>query len=147
MPLSRARRDAQYGNRVANGRPGTFMTFAAALILIGRIVFGLFFVIAGVRNFAGFKARIPSKTNYGWDLPAPIVALGFAMQLIGGLGLVFGLWTVGAAALLIVFLVLATALYHNLFLFAGKARDPHLYLVLVNITLAAGLLQIIGVSL
>ena len=123
------------------------MTFAATLILIGRVIFGLFFLIAGIRNFAGFKTRIPSKTNYGFDLPPPIVALGFAMQLVGGLALVLGLWTVWAAALLVVFLVFATALYHNLFLFAGKERDPHLYLVLVNITLAAGLLLIIGISL
>ena len=123
------------------------MTTAATLILIGRVIFGLFFVIAGVRNLAGFKTRIPSKTNYGFDLPAPVVALGFAMQLVGGLALVFGLWTVWAAVLLIVFLVFATALYHNLFLFQGKERDPHLYLVLVNITLAAGLLLIIGISL
>ena len=123
------------------------MTTAALFILVGRLVFGLFFVIAGIRNFAGFKARIPSKTNYGWDLPPPIVALGFAMQLAGGLSLVFGLWTVWGAALLIVFLVAATSMYHNLFLFTGKERAPHLYFVLVNITLAAGLLQIIGQAL
>ena len=41
----------------------------------------------------------------------------------------------------------ATALYHNLFLFKGKERDPHLYLTLVNITLAGGLLMIIGNAL
>jgi putative oxidoreductase len=123
------------------------MTIAATLILIGRIIFGLFFLIAGLRNFAGFKSRIPSKTNYGWNLPAPIVALGFAMQLVGGLSLIAGFWTVWGAALLIVFLVLATAMYHNMFLFHGKERDPHLYLVLVNITLASGLLMIIGLAL
>ena len=123
------------------------MTTAAILILIGRVVFGLFFVIAGVRNLAAFRDRIPSKTNYGWDLPPPIVALGFAMQLLGGLSLILGLWSVLGALVLIVFLVLATAMYHNLFLFQGKERDPHLYLVLVNITLAAGLLLIIGTAL
>ena len=32
-------------------------------------------------------------------------------------------------------------------LFQGKERDPHLYLVLVNITLAAGLLLVIADSL
>ena len=123
------------------------MTTAALLILIGRIVFGLFFAIAGARNIIGFKSRIPSKTNYGWDLPPPIVALGFAMQLLGGLSLILGLWTVWGAIVLIAFLVLATGLYHNLFLFQGKERDPHLYLVLVNITLAAGLLLVIATSL
>lgn len=115
-----------------------------SLLVLGRIVFGLFFLIAGVRNFAGFKTRIPSTTNYGFDLPPPLVALGFAMQLLGGLSLVLGLWVAWGAALLIVFLVLATGLYHNLFRFPAKERDFHLYLVLVNITLAAGLLMVIG---
>jgi hypothetical protein len=41
---------------------------------------------------------------------------------------------------LIVFLVVATSLYHNLFMFQGKERDPHIYLTLVNITLCGGLL-------
>src|SRR3954463_13575231 len=95
------------------GGRGDLMTLTATLILIGRIVFGLFFLIAGLRNFAGFKARIPSKTNYGWELPPPIVALGFAMQLLGGLSLVFGFLTLYGAALLILFLALATSLYHN----------------------------------
>ena len=49
--------------------------------------------------------------------------------------------------MLIVFLVAATPLYHNLFMFQGKERDPHLYLTLVNITLCGGLLLVIGDAL
>lgn len=114
------------------------------LMLIGRCIFGGFFLIAGIRNFAHFNERRSSATNYGWLLPAPIMAAGFAVQLLGGLLLILGLWVVPAALALIVFLVLATALYHNLFLFQGKERDPHLYLTLVNITLAGGLLLVIA---
>ena len=40
--------------------------------------------------------------------------------------------------------MLATALYHNPLMYAGKERDPHLYLTLVNVTLAAGLLMVIA---
>lgn len=114
---------------------------AATLMLIGRVIFGGFFVIAGIRNFLHFnERRTTATTNYGWLLPAPIMAIGFAIQLIGGLALLLGMWIVQAVLALIVFLVLATSLYHNLFMFQGKARDPHLYLTLVNITLAGGLL-------
>lgn len=123
------------------------MTLAAALMLIGRIILGGFFVIAAARNTLGFKTRIPSTTNYGFDLPPALVALGFAMQGIGGLSLVLGLWPVLGALVLIAFLILATGLYHNLFLFQGKERDPHLYLVLVNISLVGGLLLVIANTL
>jgi putative oxidoreductase len=113
-------------------------------MIVGRVVFGGFFLIAGIRNFLHFGERRQLPTNYGWKLPAPIMAAGFAVQLLGGLALIFGVWTVPAAIALIVFLVPATSLYHNLFLFKGKERDPHLYLTLVNITLAAGVLLVIA---
>ena len=100
---------------------------AVTLIIIGRVIFGAFFLIAGIRNFLHFSERTQGATNYGWLLPAPVMAVGFAVQLLGGLALVLGIWTVLAALALIVFLVLATALYHNLFMFQGKERDPHLY--------------------
>lgn len=119
---------------------------SALLIDIGRVVFGAFFLIAGARNFAAFNERRALPTNYGFPLPAPLLALGFATQLLGGLSLIFGLWTAMAAAALIAFLALATPLYHNLFLFFGKERDPHLYLTLVNITLSGGLLLVIATA-
>lgn len=123
------------------------MTIATTLMLLGRIIFGLFFVIAAARNTLGFHSRIPSATNYGWNMPPALVAAGFAMQWVGGLSLLLGVFTVIGALVLIVFLAIATACYHNLFLFEGKARDPHLYLVLVNITLAGGLLLVIADAL
>ena len=123
------------------------MTIAATLMLAGRIVFGLFFVIAAFRNTIHFKDRIPSRTNYGWDMPPALVAVGFAMQWIGGLSLLLGIYPVIGALVLIAFLALATAGYHNLFRFQGKERDPHLYLVLVNLTLAGGLLLVIADNL
>ncbi len=123
------------------------MTLAATLILIGRVIFGGFFLIAGLRNIAGFKDRAIAQTNYGWPLPGPLLAIGFGTQVLGGLSLMLGLWPVFGALLLIGFLILATGLYHNLFRFQGKERDPHLYFVLVNITLASGLLMVIAAAL
>ena len=117
-----------------------------SFIIIGRIIFGLFFLIAGLRNFARFDERKTVATNYGFHLPAPLLALGFAAQTLGGLSLIFGLQTVLGASALIVFLALATPLFHNLFLFTGKDREPHIYFTLVNITLAGGLLLVIAAA-
>jgi putative oxidoreductase len=117
---------------------------ADTLTLIGRTVFGLFFLIAGIRNFVGFGERKTNPTNYGWLLPEPVMAAGFAAQLLGGLAVMAGMWTIIAALILIGFLVVATALYHNPLMFQGKERAPHLYLMLVNTTLAAGLLLVIA---
>jgi len=123
------------------------MITASTLMIIGRLIFGGFFLIASIRNFWNFGERIKIPTNYGWPMPAPLVAVGFAMQLVGGLSLLLNMWTVAGALLLIAFLVMATPLYHNFLLFKGKERDPHLYLTLVNITLAGGLLLVIADAL
>jgi putative oxidoreductase len=124
------------------------MTTAAILILIGRAILGLFFVIAAIRNLAGFADRAAAaKTLYGWQMPAPVVALGFLMQLVGGLSVLFGVLTVWGALLLILFLVVATALFHNFLMFSGNDRDPHLYLTLVNATLIGFCLMVIGLAL
>lgn len=124
------------------------MTTAEVLTLIGHVVFGLFFLVAGIRNFAAFRDRIAtSTTNYGWKLPAPFLAIGFAVQLLGGLALLAGVAVVPAVIALLTFLVLATGLYHNALMFPRGERDLHIYLVLVNITLAGGLLMIAGEAL
>ena len=122
------------------------MTLAALLLLAGRIILGLFFIIASIRNGLRFSERTTMVTNYDWKLPAPILALGFASQLIGGLSVAFGFYPVWGAALLILFLISATALYHNLFLFEGEAQQPHIYFTLVNIALCGYCLMVIGLS-
>lgn len=114
------------------------------LIAVGRIAFGLFFVIAGLRNLAGVNGRKPDVTNYGFVLPVPVVVLGFIVQLVAGLGLVLEFYALWSAAALMAFLVVATALFHNPLMFAKADRGLHLYLFLVNCTLVGGLLMTVG---
>jgi len=123
------------------------MTIAATLILIGRVILGLFFVIAGIRNFLHFAERSTPQTNYGWKLPAPVTALGFAAQLVGGLSVTFGIFPAWGALVLILFLIGATELFHNFLLFKSPERDPHFYFTLVNIALCGYCLTIIGLTL
>lgn len=123
------------------------MTLATTLIITGRIVFGGFFLIAGIRNFMHFGERRELATNFGWKLPPALTAMGFAVQILGGVSLVLGLWTVIGALALIAFLIPATSLFHNVMMFRGKERDPHLYLTLVNTTLVGGLLLVIATAI
>ena len=122
------------------------MTTTIVLIVTGRVILGLFFVIAGGRNFLHFAERRTPVTNYGWKLPAPVTALGFASQLIGGLSVTLGISPAWGAALLIVFLIGATELFHNFLLFKGEARLPHFYFTLVNIALGGYCLTIVGLA-
>jgi putative oxidoreductase len=123
------------------------MTIAATLFLVGRVILGLFFVVAGVRNSLRLAERATPETNYGWKLPMPVTALGFAAQVVGGLSVMLGIFPAWGAALLILFLVGATELFHNFLVFEGEARQPHIYFTLVNIALCAYCLMVIGLAL
>jgi putative oxidoreductase len=122
------------------------MTLTATLILVGRFLLGLMFIIAGIRNFARFSERTAFKTNYGFVLPPPMLALGFAVQLVGGASVAFGLWPAWGALALIAFTIPATALYHNALMFSGKEREPHIYFVTVNMALIGAFLLVIALS-
>jgi putative oxidoreductase len=123
------------------------MTLAETLILVGRVALGLFFVIAGIRNFLRLPERLKMETNYGWKLPAVVTILGFAAQLLGGASVAIGFFPIWGAGVLIIFLIFATALFHNFLLFKGEARQPHLYFTLVNCALVGYCLMVIGLSL
>lgn len=120
-----------------------YLKLMSTLEIIGRIIIGGFFVIAGVRHFLHFKQRITvAKTSYGWLLPAPVMAAGFATQLVAGVALIVGYWVLPAVVALIAFLVVATPLYHNMFMYSGPERERHFYMILVNFSLVAALLLI-----
>jgi putative oxidoreductase len=118
----------------------------ATLIIVGRFLLGLMFIIAGVRNFARLEERFAGKTNYGFALPRPAIVLGFAVQLVAGISVALGLWPFWGALALICFLVLATAFYHNVLMFRGKEQEPHIYFVTVNLALCGAFLLVVALS-
>lgn len=116
------------------------------LIVLGRFLLGLMFIIAGIRNFARLQERFAFKTNYGFVLPPPAIVAGFAVQLIAGISVAFGLWPFWGALALIAFIIPATAFYHNLFMFSGKEREPHIYFMTVNLALIGAFLLVMALS-
>ena len=122
------------------------MTLTTFLIILGRALVGALFLIAGIRNTLKLSERIAGKTNYGWPLPAGLVGAGFAIEVFGGASLIIGVWPAFGALALIVFTVLATALYHNFTLFSAPERDTHFYFVTVNAALCGALLLIIATA-
>jgi putative oxidoreductase len=123
------------------------VTLTATLIIAGRFLLGLMFIIAGIRNFIRLDERFGFKTNYGFVLPRPAIVLGFAVQLVAGVSVAFGLWPAWGALALIAFIIPATVFYHNLFKFSGKEREPHIYFVTVNLALIGAFLLVIALSM
>jgi putative oxidoreductase len=92
------------------------------LHLIGRIIFGGFFIYSGVNHFIGFGMMAQYAKMKGVPFPAIAQGLTGLMLLLGGLSIVFGIYPVVGVALLVAFLVPVSLMMHNFW----KLDDPQL---------------------
>ena len=83
------------------------------LLLVGRIVFGAFFVMSGINHFTNLKMMSGYSASKG--VPAPTLAVvGTGVILVaGGLSVILGLLPVVGLLLLIAFLLPTAFLMHN----------------------------------
>jgi putative oxidoreductase len=118
----------------------------ATLIIVGRFLLGLYFVQAGVRNFMKIPlhAGILQKKGIPWPRESLLVAL--IVQVLGGLSVALGIFPAIGAIALILFTIVANALYHNFLQFTGDERMTHLSSVMANLAIIGGFLLVIAVS-
>lgn len=86
---------------------------ADTLSLIGRLLLAWLFVPAGWGKIMGFAGAVGYATSAGLPMPQVGVAVGLAIELIGGLMILLGLKTRWAALALAVFTLVAAFFFHN----------------------------------
>ena len=83
------------------------------IIVIGRILFGGFFLMSGINHFTKREAM----TGYAKYKKLPAAKLGVLisglMLVIGGISIILGYYADLGALLLAIFLVLAAVIFHN----------------------------------
>jgi len=91
-----------------------------AAFLVGRILIGGFFIIAGFNHFAQLKMMAGYAKMKG--TPAPELAVGTSgiLLLLGGLSLLLGFHPTIGVILLVIFLLPATFMIHNFW----AVQDP-----------------------
>lgn len=122
-------------------RPGTALN-ALPIQPIGRALVGVLFLVSGalkIGRFAGVAGAVASK---GVPLPEVVIALVIALEVAGGLALVFG-WRVREAALaLALFCIPATLLFHAFWSVDAAAFGNQLNHFLKNVAIFGALLVI-----
>ncbi|MGH9195245.1 MAG: DoxX family protein, partial [Acidimicrobiia bacterium] len=85
----------------------------ASLFLIGRILFGGYFLYNGVNHFINHGMLAQYAASKG--VPAPDLAVTFSglLLLVGGASILLGVWPRIGAFLIIVFLLGVTPMMHN----------------------------------
>ena len=92
------------------------------LLLLGRIIFGGFFIMSGINHFTNLKMMAGYAGSK--DVPAPALATaGTGVLLVaGGSSVVLGFLPVVGLLLLIVFLVPTSLIMHNFW----TVEDPQM---------------------
>lgn len=121
------------------------------LIVIAHLLMGGAFVVFGARNIKAVPGL--AKALDGRKVPMPLNAarLGVGLQLVGGV-LVFLAPFVPFAGvlgglLLIVFLVLATLLFHPAWEYRGEEQKPHINALVMNTCLVGAFLLVLAYGL
>ena len=127
------------------------------LFAIARLLLGGAFVAFAVRNYTVNVPRLTGLLETSRLLqkyptlklpttPRNVVLFGIAMQFVGGLLTAVGLFPALGGLLMIVFLVIATVLFHPAWLYPAEERAPHTVAVLMNTSLVGAFLMSIAVG-
>ena len=84
-----------------------------AIFIIGRILFGGFFLIMGMNHFMKLKMMAMYAKSKGIPAPGFAVVISGLLLLLGGLGIIFWTNVLLAGQLLILFLLPAAIVMHN----------------------------------
>jgi putative oxidoreductase len=110
-----------------------------ALTVVGRILLALIFVLSAIGKLKAWAGTAGMMAAKGLPAPQLLLGLAIAFELLGGLSLMTGIRARIGALLLIVFLVLATVLFHNFWAYAGPEREMQMVHFLKNVSILGGL--------
>jgi putative oxidoreductase len=114
--------------------------YQSSLVLIGRILLGLIFVLSGFGKIAGFDGTVGYIASAHLPLPSVVAVLTILIELGGGLALVTGFFTRQTAVILAVFTVLAGFIFHNFWDADSAQKMAQQINFLKNLSIAGGML-------
>lgn len=117
---------------------------SSTLYAIARLLLGGAFVAFAIRNFVVNVPRLTGIIENKVPMARQVVLFGIAMQLVGGLLTAIGPWQAVGGVLMIVFLVIATLLFHPMWKYSGTERAPHTVATLMNTSLCGAFLLLIA---
>lgn len=112
----------------------------------GRLLLGGAFVFAGLRNIQNRALVTNLMSARGVPLAGTVLWLGIVVQIVAGALVIAGMWTAWAAVALILFLIVATPMFHNFWDHQGPDRAAKINGVVGNVALLGGFLVLLAGS-
>jgi putative oxidoreductase len=108
--------------------------------LIGRFLMSLVFILAGIAKIGAFSMYTGYVTAAHLPLPKISLAIAIAIELLGGLAILAGLYTRFTAWVVFLYLIPTTIMFHNFWTLDGAARIDSLIHFEKNLAIMGGLL-------
>jgi putative oxidoreductase len=111
---------------------------------IARWLIAFFFIASGAGKIFAFRQSSTILASIGFPIPNFFLTAIIAVEIAGGLGLSFNVWTSAVAVALILFLIFATVTIHARFV-----RDPvngtdQIVHMIKNIAIIGGLINFVA---
>ncbi len=113
---------------------------SAVLVLVGRILLALMFVMAGISKIGGFDGTTAYIASKGLPLPSVLAAGTIALEVLGGLALMLGWQTRWAALALALFTLAASVIFHNFWAMPAEQQMVQQLMFMKNLSVAGGML-------
>lgn len=126
---------------------GPVAALQRALLLTGRALLGLYFIVPGITKITGWTATSAYMAQHGVPLVPVLLVLTIVLQIGGGICLVIG-YRAGLVALLLAGLTLLISLFMHDFwnVYEGGDSGHELQNFIKNLAIMAGLLFVAGTS-
>ncbi|MER9349395.1 MULTISPECIES: DoxX family protein [unclassified Mesorhizobium] len=118
----------------------------STLLFFARLLLGGAFVFAGLRNIQNAAFLTQLMAARGVPQARLALWLGIVLQITAGVLVIAGFWTAVAAAVLLLFLIVATPMFHNFWDHQGPDRASRINGFVGNVALSGGFLTLIAQS-
>ena len=108
-------------------------------ILVGRILLALIFLKSGIGKIGDFSGTSQYMASHGMPYATFFLVVAIFFELVGSITLILGYFTRFGAALLLIFLIPTTLIFHNIFV------DPKMMThFMKNVSMFGGLLVLLS---
>lgn len=118
-------------------------TNTSTILLVGRILIGILFLVAGIMKAMNIAGTTGYMTKLGFPAPELMAYLSTIIELAGGVLLIIGWQTRRIAWLLIVYVVIATGMAHRFWEYEPAQRVNQINHFLKNLALIGAMLYIV----
>ncbi|NGX57898.1 MAG: Inner membrane protein YqjF [Chlamydiae bacterium] len=114
--------------------------FQSLLLFLGRVAISLVFFVAAYHKITHWDPTMQEMATRGIGQTPIFLFLACIIEFFGGISLVLGFMTRWGAAILALFLIPVTLLFHNFWSFGGPEENLQFIMFLKNAAIFGGLL-------